>query len=250
MNVVIADVEERARWRRTADELRRRRRAHRRAPTPDSVAGAGRPPPSSASARSHVIVQQRRRRRRRPHRATVTLDDWRWMIDVNLWGVIHGIHSVPAAPPGERGRRPHREHGVAGRARRRRRASVRTAPRSTASVAISETLAAELAGDEARRSHVSVLCPGFVRTNIFTSGRNRPANLGKRGEGAGHRWATSATRSIRGSSSRPRWPTTCSTPSCTTSSGSSPTRRCSTTWPARHDQIMEAAAEARDRATP
>jgi hypothetical protein len=24
---------------------------------------------------------------------------------------------------------------------------------------------------------VSVLCPGFVRTNIFTSQRNRPANL-------------------------------------------------------------------------
>src|SRR5215207_2645109 len=23
----------------------------------------------------------------------LTLDDWRWIVDVNLWGVIHGIHS-------------------------------------------------------------------------------------------------------------------------------------------------------------
>jgi short-subunit dehydrogenase len=45
-------------------------------------------------------------------------------------------------------------------------------------VAISETLATELA-DEASNVHVSVLCPGFVRTNIFTSGRNRPAHLGR-----------------------------------------------------------------------
>ncbi len=28
---------------------------------------------------------------------TMSLDDWRWTIDVNLWGVIHGLHSfLPA----------------------------------------------------------------------------------------------------------------------------------------------------------
>ena len=25
--------------------------------------------------------------------ADLTLDDWRWMIGVNLWGVIHGVHT-------------------------------------------------------------------------------------------------------------------------------------------------------------
>src|SRR5918998_4006482 len=24
--------------------------------------------------------------------ADLTLDDWRWIVDVNLWGVIHGVH--------------------------------------------------------------------------------------------------------------------------------------------------------------
>ena len=43
-------------------------------------------------------------------------------------------------------------------------------------VAISETLAAELAA-EGSPVGVSVLCPGYVRTNIFTSQRNRPAEL-------------------------------------------------------------------------
>src|SRR5262249_57147476 len=25
--------------------------------------------------------------------ADLTLDDWRWMLGVNLWGVIHGVHT-------------------------------------------------------------------------------------------------------------------------------------------------------------
>src|SRR6478672_8707826 len=25
--------------------------------------------------------------------ADLTLDDWKWMVGVNLWGVIHGIHA-------------------------------------------------------------------------------------------------------------------------------------------------------------
>jgi NAD(P)-dependent dehydrogenase (short-subunit alcohol dehydrogenase family) len=41
-------------------------------------------------------------------------------------------------------------------------------------VGISETLQLELADTEVG---VSVLCPGLVNTNIFTSQRNRPAEL-------------------------------------------------------------------------
>ena len=42
-------------------------------------------------------------------------------------------------------------------------------------VAVSEGLAKELA---ARGIGVSVLCPGFVRTRIWESGRNRPTRYG------------------------------------------------------------------------
>ena len=41
-----------------------------------------------------------------------TLDDWQWVFDVNLWGVVHGVQSLPAdhARPGHAG--PHRQHRV------------------------------------------------------------------------------------------------------------------------------------------
>ena len=45
---------------------------------------------------------------------------------------------------------------------------------NVAVVGLSETMRAELA---ARNIGVSVLCPGFVNTNIFTSERNRPGAL-------------------------------------------------------------------------
>jgi NAD(P)-dependent dehydrogenase (short-subunit alcohol dehydrogenase family) len=107
----------------------------------------------------------------------LSLDDWRWVLDVNLWGVIHGLHSfLPLLLANEDGGHVVNTASLAG---------VAVAPglgpycaTKFAVVGISETLAAELAGEDAK-VHVSVLCPGFVRTNIFTSGRNRPAHLGQ-----------------------------------------------------------------------
>jgi NAD(P)-dependent dehydrogenase (short-subunit alcohol dehydrogenase family) len=82
----------------------------------------------------------------------LTLKDWKWVIDVNLWGVIHGLHFfLPHLLASSDGG----QFGV---------------------VAISETLRAELAAERSP-IHVSVLCPGYVDTNIFTSQRNRPAEL-------------------------------------------------------------------------
>ena len=46
----------------------------------------------------------------------ISLDNWRWVIDVNLMGVLHGIRSLPAAYPRARRGRPHRQHRVDGRA--------------------------------------------------------------------------------------------------------------------------------------
>jgi NAD(P)-dependent dehydrogenase (short-subunit alcohol dehydrogenase family) len=114
----------------------------------------------------------------------VSEDDWRWTIDVNLWGVIHGIRAfVPALlASGEEGHVVNTA-SIAG---------VITTPwlgaytaTKHAVVAISEVLAKdlELAG---ARVGVSVLCPGFVQTRIATSHRNRPAEPDRAdAEGAG-----------------------------------------------------------------
>jgi NAD(P)-dependent dehydrogenase (short-subunit alcohol dehydrogenase family) len=104
----------------------------------------------------------------------ISLDNWRWVLDVNLMGVLHGIRSFL----------PHiRAHGEGGHI-------VNTASMAGmingmgfspyaaskfAVVAMSEGLAAQL---KPLGIGVSVLCPSFVRTGIGESGRNRPQRYG------------------------------------------------------------------------
>jgi NAD(P)-dependent dehydrogenase (short-subunit alcohol dehydrogenase family) len=104
----------------------------------------------------------------------ISLDNWRWVLDVNLMGVLHGIRSFL----------PHiRQHGEGGHI-------VNTASMAGmnngmgfspyaaskfAVVAMSEGLAAQL---KPLGIGVSVLCPSYVRTGIGESGRNRPQRYG------------------------------------------------------------------------
>src|SRR3984957_473264 len=104
----------------------------------------------------------------------ISLDTWRWVLDVNLMGVLHGIRTFP----------PHiRAHGEGGHI-------VNTASMAGmnsglgfsaysaskfAVVNMSEGLAARL---QPLGIGVTVLCPGFVRTRIWESGRNRPERYG------------------------------------------------------------------------
>jgi len=101
-----------------------------------------------------------------------TLDAWRWVINVNLLGVIHGVHSfVPRMlASGEEGRIVNTA-SLAG---------LTSGPMISpyyatkhAVVALSESLSMELAMTGAKVS-VSVLCPAFVKTRIAESNRNRP----------------------------------------------------------------------------
>jgi NAD(P)-dependent dehydrogenase (short-subunit alcohol dehydrogenase family) len=105
----------------------------------------------------------------------LTLKDWQWVIDVNLWGVIHGVHTfLPHLLQNPDGGHIVNTASMAGLV-----AAPGIGPYNAAKygvVAISETLADELAA-EGSEVGVSVLCPGLVRTNIFTSQRNRPAAL-------------------------------------------------------------------------
>jgi NAD(P)-dependent dehydrogenase (short-subunit alcohol dehydrogenase family) len=105
---------------------------------------------------------------------TISLDSWRWVLDVNLMGVLHGIRTFL----------PHiRAHGEGGHI-------VNTASMAGmdsglgfssyvaskfAVVGLSEGLATQL---KPLGIGVTVLCPGYVRTRIGESGRNRPERYG------------------------------------------------------------------------
>ncbi len=104
-----------------------------------------------------------------------TLESWQWVLGVNLWGVVHGIRTfVPRMLA----------HGGEGHVvNTASMAGHLSAPflavydaTKHAVVTISESLhyELELAGAAVK---VSVLCPGFVRTNILDSARNRPPEL-------------------------------------------------------------------------
>jgi NAD(P)-dependent dehydrogenase (short-subunit alcohol dehydrogenase family) len=106
-----------------------------------------------------------------------TLDDWRWVLNVNLWGVLHGLQTfVPIMR--EQGTPAHivNTASIAGLLS----GVAFIGPYSVTKVAVvsmSETLAQELAIDQTPIG-VSVLCPSAVDTKVMESERARPAELG------------------------------------------------------------------------
>src|SRR3984957_5788331 len=103
-----------------------------------------------------------------------SLDNYHWVLDVNLMGVLHGIRSFL----------PHiRAHGEGGHivntaSMAGMNSGLGFSPYSASKFAVvnmSEGLAMQLAP---LGIGVTVLCPGFVRTRIFDSGRNRPERYG------------------------------------------------------------------------
>lgn len=96
-------------------------------------------------------------------------EDWRWVIDVNLMGVIYGAEAVVPHI------KSHQEGGwVVNVASMAGMNGVPYAGSYTATkvavVGMSEAWHAELAP---HNIHVSALCPAFVQTRIHKSGRNR-----------------------------------------------------------------------------
>ena len=101
-----------------------------------------------------------------------TQADWRWLLGVNLWGVVHGIEAfVPRMlETGEEGHVVNTA-SIAGLISGSGLGAYKATKHAV--VSISETLDAELR-ELGSKLRVSVLCPGFVRTRIADSGRNRP----------------------------------------------------------------------------
>ncbi len=100
-------------------------------------------------------------------------NDWDWVVGVNLGGVVNGIQAfVPRIKAHGEGGHIVNTASMAGHLAIPG-LSVYTATKF-AVVGMSETMRADLAAQDIG---VSVLCPGVVNTNIFTSERNRPKDL-------------------------------------------------------------------------
>ena len=104
-----------------------------------------------------------------------TLNDWQWVIGVNLWGVVHGIRTfLPIML--DQGVEGHvvNTASAAGLVSYTHDAAYHATKHAI--VALSEKLYYDLA---LRRAQVgiSVLCPGMVNTRIIDGARNRPPEL-------------------------------------------------------------------------
>lgn len=103
-----------------------------------------------------------------------SLVDWKWTLDVNLWGVVHGIHCfLPAMME-------HREEGhvvntasIAGLMSSSGSGAYSVAKHGV--VRLTEGVYASLRESKSKIG-ATVLCPGVVATGIFNSERNRPGS--------------------------------------------------------------------------
>lgn len=104
-----------------------------------------------------------------------TLADWKWVISVNLWGVIYGIHAfVPIMLAQDVEAHIVNVASVAGLLPVHASAAYHVTKHAVVALSESSYYALKMQNAKVR---VSVLCPGWVRTRIMDSERNRPADL-------------------------------------------------------------------------
>jgi NAD(P)-dependent dehydrogenase (short-subunit alcohol dehydrogenase family) len=104
----------------------------------------------------------------------LTLSDWNWVLGVNLWGVVHGLDIYLKGLVARNEGHVVVTASVAGHTSFPGIGPYNASKHAVS--AIAETLHNELvvAGSDVG---VTSLCPGFVATGIFDSGRNRPEHL-------------------------------------------------------------------------
>ncbi|MEU9149306.1 SDR family oxidoreductase [Streptomyces sp. NPDC048417] len=98
---------------------------------------------------------------------TTTTEDWRKILDVNLWGVIHGCRLF-GARMADRGQGGHIVNVASAAAFQPSRVLPAYSTSKAAVLMLSECLRAELA---AQRIGVTAICPGIVNTNITSTAR-------------------------------------------------------------------------------
>jgi NAD(P)-dependent dehydrogenase (short-subunit alcohol dehydrogenase family) len=105
----------------------------------------------------------------------IALDNWRWVIDVNLIGVVNGVRAfLPHMRAHGEGGHIVNTASIAGMINRFHGFHPYSATKF-AVVGMSEGLAVEV---KPFGIGVSILCPGVVRTNILESARNRSKRYG------------------------------------------------------------------------
>jgi NAD(P)-dependent dehydrogenase (short-subunit alcohol dehydrogenase family) len=107
-----------------------------------------------------------------------TIEDWEWVLGVNLWGVINGVRAfVPLMLAQDTDCHLVNTASMAGLISCPELAAYKVSKHGV--VSLSETLFHELLWRGAKVK-VSVLCPGIVNTRIMESARNRPERLSKK----------------------------------------------------------------------
>ncbi|MEU4608980.1 SDR family oxidoreductase [Streptomyces umbrinus] len=96
-----------------------------------------------------------------------TAEDWRNVLDVNLWGVIHGCRLF-GKQMAERGQGGHIVNTASAAAYLPSRTLPAYSTSKAAVLMLSECLRAELAG---QGIGVTAICPGFINTNITSTAR-------------------------------------------------------------------------------
>ncbi|WP_240136926.1 SDR family oxidoreductase [Streptomyces sp. MUM 178J] len=96
-----------------------------------------------------------------------TAEDWRAVLDVNLWGVIHGCR-IFGRQMAERGQGGHIVNTASAAAYLPSKTLPAYSTSKAAVLMLSECLRAELAGKDIG---VTAVCPGFVNTNITSTAR-------------------------------------------------------------------------------
>lgn len=109
-----------------------------------------------------------------------TQKDWDWVLGVNLWSVIYGLRVfIPQMLAQAEPCHIVNTASVAGLIGGSTNALYSVTKHGV--VALTENLYVDLEAENAQIG-CSVLCPGFVNTNIFNSSRNRPSELANEAE--------------------------------------------------------------------
>jgi NAD(P)-dependent dehydrogenase (short-subunit alcohol dehydrogenase family) len=142
---------------------------------PESVAAAGRAALEAFGA-LHIAVNNAGVAMHGTPIEDVALEEWEWVIGVNVKGVINGIRTfVPMIRSHGQGGHVVNTGSISSLFVREGRNQGAYAMTKYAVLALSEALEQELAGSGIG---VSVLCPGGVTTSIFDSAATRPDRFG------------------------------------------------------------------------